>query len=579
MSYNPIVKVYYISEGDSGPDETNRLVPAPLLSINQELIYANDIVIGYTPIISLNGNCTSLDLRNITPGNVYDFNDTIVAIKNFKEIISANGGTLLVTDANGKELLKATGGIVRSISIEESENKWVNYAPYSLDIEFNELWLGDCDALITKNCGEIFDGLTETPELLNMKKYRVKSFKDSFSLELSEDTMYNAFLLDNLNINNQHFNIKYTIDATGKHYFNSDFQLMPAWEQAKKFVQFKLIEQIKNRLISQFMQRYTTGCDDPQTKVLEELYESNSPGLFDNITLNDFQIFNETVSCDASEAEGSFSATYSAIIKRKHAGSANNQGVLHFFNKSINTTDDGSVKNVTITFSGEVRGLIETGLIKTPNIIELPASGSIFVYNDNATDSRYSKALAGLTDIVDTANEDIKSNIKTALGITNSALGVTGNCINASGVPSPASYNLNHTYVDGVITYETTYTTERACSPSGTSFTNINITVEDSVDIVAEFVIPGRSKGPIIQKIGAKNPKKININIDGSVGQKCCLTTNIDDLYDEACAGFVLPDGIPPAALAGAKLTQDQFVVNPLDGSYSISRSYTICCV
>ncbi|NDB61875.1 hypothetical protein EB001_26055, partial [bacterium] len=389
-----------------------------------------------------------------------------------------------------------------------------------------------------------------------------------------EDTMYNSYDLDTLKIHNHYFNITYTAEATGKHYFSSDFKLIPAWEQAKRFIQNKLIEQIKNRLISSFMRRSTDGCSDA-SQTLQELYSSETPGLLDNITLEDFDIFNETISCDASEAEGTFSATYNAIVKRKHGGAASSShAALHTFNKTVNTTDDGSVKNTTINFSGEVRGLIETGLIKTPNIIELPDSGNIFVYHDDSTNSRYSKALAGLQDIMDTTAEDLKPNIKIALGITNSALGITDDCVDPSGLPLPLSYNLNHSYVEGLITYETSYNTERACSPSGTSFTSVNVTIEDSVDIVAEFVIPARAKGPIIQKIGTKTPKKINVNIDGAVAPQCCGGANLSDLYNQACNGFTLP----PAIISGAKLIEDQLTTNPVDGSYSISRSYIICC-
>lgn len=574
MSYNPSVKVYYITEGDGGPNENNRLVPAPKISINQENIYANDTIIGYNYILSFNGYCTSLDLRNVTPGKTYGFSDTIGAIDKFKDIISANGGTLLITDADGEEILKATGGLLRSFNIEESDNRWVNYAPYSLELEFNELWFGNCDGLVDKNCGDIFDGLTDSPYLLDMKKFRVRSFSDSLSLELSEENMYNSFALDTLKVHNHHLTVKYTINATGKHYFSDSFQLMPAWEQAKRFVQHKLKDQIKDRLISTLMQRAESGCE--AIGALGDLYAPGMPGLFDNISTSQFGFYNEIISCEASEAEGSFSATYEAIIKRLNEGGESS--VLHTFSKSVNTTDDGSQRNSSITINGDIRGLVETGLLKTPNIIELPSNGSFFTYNDNNTNSRYSKALAAYSDIID--NDDLKSNIKTFFGISNSALNVSGDCIDPSGLPDPASHNTTHNYVEGSISYETTYTTERACSPSGTGITGISISIEDSVDTIAEFVIPGRAKGPIIQKIGSKTPKKININIDGAVQPQCCTIETLEELYNKACTdnGFPLPSGVPAAALAGTKLTQDQFVTNPLDGSFSISRSYTVCC-
>lgn len=571
MTYNPNAKVYYISAGDGGPNENNRLVPAPRISINQELIYANDIVIGYTPIITLNGYATSLDLRNVESDKIYDFNDTVSSIQKFKNIIGANGGTFLVTDASGNPILKAIGGTIRNINISESDSRWVNYAPYTAQIDFNELWIGNCDGIVEKSCGLLYDGLTESPYLLDMKKFRVKSFNDSFSVEASEDTMYNSYVLDTLNLNNHHLNITYTINAVGKHYFTNDFKLMPAWEQAKRFVQYKLTEQIKNRLTSTFMQRSSAGCS--VLGDLSSLYGPGSPGFIDGLTGANFGFYNETISCEAAESEGSFSATYNAIVKRKNGGT--NSAALHTVSKTVNTTDDGSKKNINITINGTIQGLIDGGLLKNPNIIELPSNGTIFSYNDNNTASRYSQALSAYNDIG--TKEDLNANIKTFFNINAQALGISGDCIDPASLPKPASHSLSHSYVEGSIEYNTSYTTDMACNPSGTSFTNVSVGIEDSVDIVAEFIIPGRQKGPIIQKIGAKTPKRITLNIDGTIDKQCCYELG-DDAYATICAGLALPSGVPVAEVANMKLTQDEFTLNPIDGSYSISRAYIVCC-
>lgn len=570
MSYNPVVKVYYISASDGGPTEDNRLVPAPKININQELIYANDIVIGYTPIISINGYATSIDMRNVVPSTIYDFDDTVGSIQRFKNIVNGNGGTLLITDSGGQILLKATGGTIRSFSIQQSDNRWVNYAPYSTDIEFNELWIGDCDGIVEKSCGLIYDGLTESPQLLDMKKHRVKSFTDSFSVEASEDTMYNSHDLDTLNINNHHLQISYTINATGKHYFSDDFKLMPSWEQAKRFVQFKLIEQIKNRLTQTFMQRSSSGCSILGD--LSSLYSASSPAFIDGLTSANFGFYNETISCEVSETEGSFSATYNALLKRKNTGT--NSGALHTFSKTVNTTDGGGKKTTAISISGNVQGLIEGGLLKGSNVLELPSNGQILSYNDSAMGSKYSQALSGFNDIA--TKQDLKPNIKLFFGITNQNLNVSGACVDPASSPKPASHSVSHNYIDGSIEYNTSYNTDVACGVNK-SFTNISVGVEDSVDIVAEFIVPGRAKGPIIQKINSKTPKKITLNVDGTLDKKCCYELN-GDVYDAVCAGLTLPSGVPGADVPGMKLTQDQFVYNPIDGSYSISRAYTTCC-
>lgn len=570
MSYNPSVKLYYISSGDLSPSENNRLVPAPKVTIDQELIYANDIVIGYTPILTLNGYAASIDLRDTSSGSVYDFNDTVAAIQRFKNIFKGNGGTLLVTNSNDEILLKATGGTIRSFSIEESDNKWVNYAPYTVEIDFNELWLGDCEGVVEKTCGEIYDGLTDSPQLLDMKKYRVKSFTDSFSVELSDSTMYNSFTLDTLNINNHHLAITYNISATGKHYFSDDFKLMPAWEQAKRFVQFKIIEQIKNRLTSNFMQRASSGCS--VLGDLSSLYSASPPGLINALISSRFEFYNETITCEVSEADGSFSATYNALIKRKNVGTESS--VLHTFSKSVDTTNSGGKKTTTISINGNIQGLIQGGLLKGNNIIQLPNNGSFFSYNDSSTASKYSKALLAFDSIA--TKNDLKDNIKTFFGITNESLGIIGDCVTAGGLPKPASHAITHNYTDGSISYDTSYNTDLACG-TNKSFTNISVGVEDPAEIVAEFIVPGRAKGPIIQKINAKTPRKITLNVDGVIDKQCCYKLD-SDAYDAICSGLALPTGIPPANVSNMKLTQDEFVYNPIDGSYSISRAYIDCC-
>lgn len=571
MAYNPAAKLYYVSPSDGGINENNRIVPAPQINISQEMLYANDTIIGYSYIISLSGNCTSLDLRNVEPGVVYDFDNTVDAISRLKNIISANGGNLVVTDSSGSVILSAVGGTIRNLNISEGNNQWVNYAPYTVDIEFNDIWFGNCDGIVTKNCGEIFDGLKDSPQLLDMKKYRVKSFTDSFSLDLSEDTMYNSFTLGSMQINNHHFSIGYTIQATGKHYFNNNFQLMPAWEQAKRFVQYKLVEQIKNRLSNTLMERASGGC--AASKDLTSVYSAGSPGFISDIDLGNFGIYNETITCDASEAEGSFSATYNAIIKRKNGSVAD--GSLHTFSKSVETTDSEGRKTVTISVNGNVQGLVETGLLKSPNIIELPSNGAILAYNDGTTNSRHSKALAGFNSIA--TKEDLKQDLKTFFGITNQALNVSGDCIDPNGSPKPASHVVSHSYSEGNITYNTSYNTDIACSPSGINTRNISITTEDDVDIIAEFIVPGRQAGPILQKTGARTPKKISINIEGTMPKDCCAVFD-SSKYDELCSGAIpVISGLPPATINGMKITQDQLNYNPIDGSFSLSRAY-ICC-
>lgn len=583
VKYNPTVKVYYGSIS-----EDNRLVPAPNIAINHELIFANDIVIGYTPVLTLTGYCTSLDLRYPVDEKVYGFNDTVEAIGRLRDIINGNGKNLTVVDSDDGDdfVLRAIGGTIRSFTIQESDNIWNNYAPYTIEIEFNEMWFGSCyGGALSKPCGEFYDGLVDTPELVDMKKYRIKSFNDSFSIDLQPDEANeNQGSLpcgneDSTNTNNPNFSISYKISAVGKHYFNEDGNLMPAWEQAKRFVQFKINEQMRNRLRnSTFMER--TGDTEP--KNLANLYSvaASGLGLLSDIDFSlEFKIFNETIQCEASEAEGSFSATYSAQAKRAVDSETND--VQHSFSKTISVSDDGAQKNVTITLDGTIQGLVETGLTSSSGTIELLDNGSMFLFGGSGEQSAYQKALAAFNEIggIDGLNCDFVQ----CVGIDFESLDLNiedfGECVEPPDCAEPQSFSVTHNYTEGSINYNAVFTTQSLCnSIENTDYTNINISVEDSVDVIAEFIIPGRAAGPIIQKIGAKTPRKTTINIEGaSQNLSICCAQDIASPTGSFGCDIPLPSGVPPEEIPGLKLIENSLNINPLDGSFNLSRTY-ICC-
>lgn len=566
MTYKPKAKVFY-GKFNSGANADDRLTPAPQVSINTEFLYANDTIVGYNYIISLSGYATSIDLAQNKIGT--KFNDVVDSIKRVRSILNINGATLLVTDSADKPIIKAYGGTLRSLNFEESDNRWFNYAPYTAEIEFNEVEFGSCQGVIVDPaCTDLPSGLLDSPELINMRKYRVKAFDDTWSFELS-DQIYNGYG----QFRNEHFNLSYTINATGKHYFKQD-KLLPAWEQAKNFVQDRLKTQV-DKLINNIMRRNDNGCSPDST--LSTVFRSGPPGILEGITAGDYSVYNETVSCSTSESDGTFSATYNAILKRKtSSGSFFEDECLHTYSVTRDVQDDGTKKTISMSVDGNIQGLIEGGVIRSAHVLSLPQSGKLFLTN-NPSITKYDNALSAYNKIG--TKSGLLDSFRTYLGITNAAIGATGECIDPSGAPRPANHSVSHNYTEGVITYKSDYNTDTACAQSGT-YKNISVSIEDSIPLIAEFIIPGRTSGPIIQRIGPKSPKKVTINIEGSRPPDCCAISSSEDIVADVCEnGIPLPSGVPtlPGNSATLKLVQDQVVSNPIDGSYSVSRTY-LCC-
>ncbi|NDC95162.1 hypothetical protein EBZ38_11685, partial [bacterium] len=339
-----------------------------------------------------------------------------------------------------------------------------------------------------------------------------------------------------------------------------------AWEQAKNFAQDRLYNQVKG-LIGNILNytNTTDGCAGDKTlNSLHALASSN--GAISGITTGTHNIYNETITCEVGEAEGTFSATYNALLKYNNSIFGNNS--IHTFNKSRSVSDDNKTRNVSINVQGTINGLIPGGLINSPNVIELPRTGTLMLASNNSI-TKYSQALSAYSQII--SNRDLNDTMKDLLDVTMDDLEVSGPCLGLD-YPRPSSFTATHDYTGGIITYSAEYNSNKACYGNGDrSYRNISITVEDSVPIIAEFIIPGRQNGPILQKIGADSPKKISVSIEGVVDPQCSADLN------NICNSIALPNDIPGVKLSNnLKLTQNQITKNIIDGSYSINRSYIV---
>lgn len=572
MSYNPPYKVFYVKSEDT-PSETNRLVPAPKININPEYYYANNIVIGYTYNIDVNGFATSIDLRTYDGTTTPAFKDVLESIKTVKNIFNNNGGTLLITNSSDTPVFRASGVIIRSLDFNESDNRWFNYAPYSIQLEANEIEISDCSSVVAPiGCDLVPSGISISPDFIDLKKYRVKSFDDNWAFDLNEN-IYNSYEFPNSNFNNEHFNITYTINAVGKHYF-VDGKLLPAWEQAKNFCQYRLYNQV-NDLINNALPISSDDAGCSGIANLTNIFSTGPTNLLSGLEDGEYKLFNETINCETSEAEGSFSLTYNAILKRTQSENIDFTDVntIHTFSVTKNIEDDGrTASKISINVQGEIQGLVEGGLIRSSGLLQLPQYGQILLSNSSGI-SKYDNALSGYNLIANKTS--LKDDFINLLGITNNNLGVSGVCIDPSGIPPASTYSATHSYNNGIITYSTGYDSETAEKPNKT-YSSINISIQDSVPQIAEFIIPGRSGGPIIQNIGCDTPKKVTINIDGSLppgsGISCC--PDLDLLLENGCTyGINIPD-IPGTGLANAVITENRQNY-ATDGSYSLTRAYT----
>ena len=562
MAYSPPIKVYYGPPNDPTND-IYRLVPAPVINISTIPNYVNDSIVGYDYIIRLNGTITALDLR--TESNDYDIEALAARIEELNVIIHRNGGVLSVVGGAGN-VIKARGGFLLNFTIDRSDNRWVNYAPYSAEFKFNEIDYIGCDSSDIIACtGLIYDSDKYNSSLIDISKYKISSFSDEWTFDVADESM-NRYS----SIHNESINITYTINANGKLFFNGD-KVLPAWEQAKNFCQDRLYTQVINLIQNVLPKSNGTACSPPDT--IDAIYSSGSSnnGII-NLDNSTYGIYNETITCSASESEGSFNATYNAILKKQNTSSFSTNNAIHTFSVTRRVIDNNATKSIVIGVEGNIQGLIPGGLIRSPVPLSLPSSGKLFLVNDTVSSvSKYQYALDNYNKIV--SNRDLIDDLKSELNITYTSLGLA--C--TGGYPKNTIFNTDHSYANGSIGYSVEYNSVISCLDK-TPIRNISITQNDPTPRIAEFIIPGRAAGPIIQRIGSDQPRTVTINING-VNDKpyCCLDP--EQIVTDVCGDIhnLIPSvGIPASGLPYMVTTEDSYTSNLIDGSFTIKREY-IC--
>jgi hypothetical protein len=601
--YRPEIKMYYGSI-----DSDHRLIPVPDITISIEYNYSNDTIIGYTYIFNINGSATALDLRELNYGDEYptetenyNIGSVVDHIHKLRNILSQNGNKLsIINGQTNATILEARGGTLRSFNFDESNNNWTQYASYSASLEFNSVDFMDS----IEGCDTIFldtEGFPKNqPGIVDIDKFKLKSFNDSWSFTFNENESYSRVqLIDNgfnLNINNHSFNIQYSIDAVGKHFYIEEdgvSKTIPAWEQAKNFVQYRLYHQVTN-LLNHVLKNPYSSCASSDGLNEINIPGSGVTGLLSSLGDTNYKIYNEEITCESSESEGSFSATYSAIVSTTLGSNTfSDNAAIHTINKSIQTTVDDSGKQTnTISINGTINGLIEGGLIKINKVIQLPDKGSINLLS-NISDTKYDNAKKVLDKIYsdsdynsgigDTGKRDLKPIFKSILGITPSALSITNNQLTSScpkipDPPHPDSFNLTHDYSGGNITYSVEYNSNNCIDGGNLKFNQVNIQTNKPTKIIATFNIPNGDGCPVIQELGTYTNTTVSVTISGT-DYSCKGKPGVVDFTKliecGACDdGGYFPVELPPDG--DYIITQKQYTSNPVDGSYTINLGY-IC--
>lgn len=591
------VQVYY---------DERRIVPAPTITINKEFIYSNDAIIGYTYVFNLQGYASSINTKLNTTNSTLQ--NTIKSLEDIQTTLHRNGKYFRVTcPDSGTDLIRAYGGQLRSFDVQETENKWVQYAQYSAQIEFSQVLFNGTNVEIAS------DSTTGTNNNTTFDLLKLKSYNDNWNFTISEEDMYRFYTSENMMEDYTQIQVEYTVNATGKHfYLDQTNQTIPAWVAAKNFVQEKMYDQLSLFYNSSPLGYFTfpnTNYDSNESSgpLLNNAHSYNAgvsafPILGQGLP-SWYRIFNEKISCSTSETEGSFSATYSCTLRftnyADNGGEYTMDYATHTFDVSYekNRSFDASTTNITV--NGTVTGMLRTNILATAvdgQVFRLPSNG-VFLASAIDIGNKYYNALVSFNNqLANADHSDLKDDFKTRLYINYATLfpETTSNPCGgnlAERLAEPKSFTVTHNYNEGSITYNAEYDNERSCAAER-GFQTLTITEEDPVPIIAEFIIPGRENGPVIQNLNTYSHKKVTLEFSGTTRKGCdtgtpwapgfsgsnlCDTASYVHIPDKVELMLTQTENAASCSLHTMLATSHNINYNPVNGDYSVSKSYTIC--
>lgn len=593
---NTAARMYYVPM-PSGINPAYEIVPSPNINLSIETFYANESIIGYTYNITLTGYAAAKQTRNdVNAAGIDRVVGSIAKIQNIFDDVG-NGGKLIVTKpGSSDELMVFKGGRIKKIEFTPSNNQWVRYSEFNIEIEFNDAKLFGCNFNSEKGCtSTLFDTenslsgglLTVQSQLVDHGAnaptgYKIKSFSDKWTMDL-QDEIYDWALVDDvLELNNKRYTVQYTISAVGQHYWDGNGKLFPAWKQAKAFCQQRMVEQI-NALYSNMAMHYS-GTENQFCNSFEDLtkiHDTVSPSI--HTTIGPYKIFDEKITFGPSESDGGFELTYTSLLKRNVNNCITHDQATHTLNITRGGTKEfGKSQARSVTLSGTIQGLLkytDNGSIIWPNAegFSIPDSPGVMTFLPPKADVKYKwkKAKELLDRFLDECSGTIKCEALADIVFKciesscskvypGQSCGEENEIIGTQMIPN--NFNITHNYGLGTIDYSVEF------SPESRSRCNITISTEEPVPITAEFTIPG--KGIYYQPLGGCTAKKWTINAEGITG--CPISCG------SGSNGITICDNIPlgceeymPDDSEGIYLLQNkQKTYNPFDGSFSYNATY-----
>lgn len=428
----------------------------------------------------------------------------------------------------------------RVVDIQFEEGIYVDICRYTITLEADTLLnynvIVDEDGTLITGIGSSTPNITESGLLASLRGAFIQDYSEDWSIE-EDDTLTESPLLP------KSYRITHSINATGKTHYgptsttSDDVTKRKAWEQARDFVQRKLV---------------------PEDPGLSGSYP-NIPGLLGKGSLNlidAYQGYSLSRTEQVSESAGTYSVTETWLIA---SGTA-----YENYNMSINT-DIGSVF-VSVSIDGNIDGLSSLPIDGYYNLASILSSGTKYY---NALNKYYAISNSGQFGY----GSDIYKRVNNAVAVE----------LNSQ--PNSVALSLNE--YTGTITYNLAFDNRPTNIISGVLSEQISVSDTYPGDIFATIPVLGRVTGPVLQYLGSRSEYRRDVSINLLMdytkipyvsGRQNLLLKKPSVIEPTATQLATLIKELSPQGEPGVRkyfLSPPQENWNPKEGSYNLTISWT----
>lgn len=445
--------------------------PIPFMRVEKQFVKTpDDLNIGMLINVTLEGTVVATSTNDNGIVTVADYMDQIrTAFFEDGRVFAA-----MCSGPDGDTIFFSGNPRVKSLSFERSDDNWVYTAPYTIELEFDDIspWENGQNA---ESFGSLY--LKEASETWNVEQGTESSFFN-FRLGTNAEDLYD----NGPNI----FRLEHNVSAVGKSHYTK------AGNTNAGEIKKSAIQNAKEWVVSRLLPVETDGAD-----IKAYLMQT---GVYNNLSaLSKYYVLNHvrTVTEDIKEARYTVNETWVGIS----GSSATLSKAIENYNVNVvrGTSDDLT----RVTIEGNIQGLEERNWGNLTTNFSIDSS-------KYANASGYWNAVASADKIFKRAELFSKSEINTH----NTWVGAS---FSRNLNPTPVNQTVGHNPANGIITYNYEFNDRPIlCFSSAAKAVQESIVISDTsqADVIAKLTVLGRAAGPILQDLGTKTEATRTLTID-----------------------------------------------------------------